>query len=69
MVDIFNIEVKVGDTVVFNHPNYRLLEGSIVQEIVDDGIKVMYHNPDDTISEGIIPEKQFVIMNYKIRSE
>lgn len=63
MQDAMNKEVKVGDTVVFNHPNYSLLESSLVQEITQNGVKVIYHNPDNSISETIIPEKQFVIIN------
>lgn len=63
MKDVMNKEVKVGDTVVFNHPNYSLLESSLVQSITENGVKVIYHNPDDTISETIIPEKQFVIVH------
>lgn len=63
MKDAMNKEVKVGNTVVFNHPNYSLLESSLVQEITQNGVKVIYHNPDDTIAETIIPEKQFVIIN------
>lgn len=63
MKDAMNKEVKTGDTVVFNHPNYSLLESSLVQAITQAGIKVIYHNPDDSISEAVIPEKQFVIIN------
>ena len=62
MKDIYNREVKIGDTVVFNHPNYRVLESSVVFDIVPSvGIKVIYHNPDNTIAETIIPESQFII--------
>lgn len=63
MKDAMNKEVKIGDTVVFNHPNYSLLESSLVQAITQAGVKVIYHNPDDSISETVIPEKQFVIIN------
>lgn len=62
MIDAMYREVKLGDIVVFNHPNYSLLESSLVQEITPVGVKVIYHNPDETISETIIPEKQFVII-------
>ena len=62
MKDIYNREVKIGDKVIFNHPNYRLLDGSIVLDIIPDvGIKVFYHNPDNSTAETIIPEHQFVI--------
>lgn len=63
MKDAMNKEVKVGDTVVFNHPNYSLLESSLVHAITQAGVKVIYHNPDDSIAETIIPEKQFVIIH------
>ena len=63
MKDAKNKEVKIGDTVVFNHPDYSVLESSLVQEITRDGAKVIYHNSDNTIAETVIPEKQFVIIN------
>ncbi len=63
MKDARNKEVKIGDTVVFNHPNYSVIEGSLVHEITQDGIKVIYHNPDNSIAETIINEKQFVIID------
>jgi H2-forming N5,N10-methylenetetrahydromethanopterin dehydrogenase-like enzyme len=63
MKDAMNKEVKVGDTVVFNHPNYSLLESSLVQTVTKTGVKVIYHNPDNSIAEAIIPEKQFVIIH------
>jgi positive regulator of sigma E activity len=63
MKDIYNREVKIGDTVVFNHPNYSLLESSVVLDIVPlVGIKAIYHNPDNTVAETIVPEKQFAII-------
>jgi positive regulator of sigma E activity len=62
MKDIYNREVKIGDKVVFNHPKYSLLESSLVLDIIPAvGIKVVYHNPDNSIAETIIPEGQFVI--------
>ena len=62
MKDIYNREVKVGDTVAFNHPNYSVLEASPVLEIIPSiGVKVIYHNPDNTTAETIIPECQFII--------
>lgn len=63
MKDAMNKEVKVGDTVVFNHPNYSLLESSLVQTVTKTGVKVIYHNPDNSIAEAVIPEKQFVIIH------
>lgn len=64
MKDIYNREVKVGDTVAFNHPNYSVLEGSTVLEIIPSiGVKVIYHNHDNTTAETVIPEKQFVLIN------
>jgi hypothetical protein len=64
MKDIYNREVKVGNTVVFNHPNYSLLESSVVLDVIQSvGVKVICHNADNSIAETIIPEKQFVIIN------
>ena len=62
MKDIYEREVKIGDTVVFNHPHYSLLESSIVLGIAPNGVKVIYHNADNTIAETTIPEKQFAII-------
>lgn len=62
MKDAMNNEVKIGDTVVFNHPHYSMLESSLVQAITSSGVKVIYRNLDNSISETIIPEKQFVII-------
>lgn len=61
MKDAMNKEVKIGDIVVFNHPNYRVLESSLVHAITNIGIRVHYHNIDNSLSETIIPEKQFLI--------
>lgn len=62
MKDIYNREVKIGDKVVFNHPNYSLLESSLVLDIIPEvGIKVIYHNLDNSIAETIIPERQFIV--------
>jgi hypothetical protein len=63
MKDIYGKEVKIGDTVVFNHPDYSALESSRVFDITECvGVKVIYHNADETIAETTIPEKQFVII-------
>lgn len=62
MKDGFNREVKIGDKVVFNHPNYKVLEKSLVLDIIPEvGIKVVCHNLDNSIAETIVPECQFII--------
>ena len=54
--------VQVGDIVVFNQPEYRVLDSSVVLDVVPDGIKVNYHTLHGDSAETVIGEKQFVII-------
>ena len=62
MKDIINREVDIGDTVVFNHPHYRVLDSSPVHGFAPDGVIVTCHMLDNKTEQIIIPEKQFAIM-------
>ena len=61
MKDFKNKEVKIGDSVIFNHPNARVLDSSLVLDITPDGIVVNCHFFENKMTEVVIPEKQFVI--------
>ena len=62
MKDMKNREVEFGDTVVFNHPYYRVLDSSPVHGFAPNGIIVTCHMLDDKTEEVVIPEKQFAII-------
>ncbi len=62
MKDMRNKEVQVGDLVVFNHPDCRILDMSYVLEVTPDGVRVNYYTLEDGGLETIIPERQFVII-------
>lgn len=62
MKDMRNKEVQVGDMVVFNHPECRVLDISYVINIEQDGVLVNYYTLEEDELETIIPEKQFVII-------
>lgn len=62
MIDMQNKEVKIGDIVVFNHPNARVLDSSPVHGFAPNGIIVTCHMLDGKTEEIVIPEKQFAII-------
>lgn len=62
MKDMRNKEVQVGDVVVFNRPDYRVLDMSQVIAIRNNGVVVSFNDIDENTCLTVIPEKQFVII-------